>query len=77
MDQNAAESNGRLADRLRKLADRIEAREERLYCSAGAQIPDPVAVAVGTDGELSYQRPCPINLVIVIGDEEFVSKESR
>jgi hypothetical protein len=75
MDQNAAESNGRLADRLRKLADRIEAREERLYCSAGAQIPDPVAV--GTDGELSYQRPCPINLVIVIGDEEFVSKESR
>ncbi|WP_333907569.1 hypothetical protein [Delftia acidovorans] len=75
MDQNAAESNKRLADRLRKLADRIEGREERLYCSVGAQIPNPVAV--GSAGELSYQRPCPINLVIVIGDEEFVSKESR
>lgn len=75
METLPSEHNKRLADRLRKLADRIEAREERLYCSAGAQIPDPVAV--GSEGELSYQRPCPINLVIVIGDEEFVSKESR
>ncbi|EPD36078.1 hypothetical protein HMPREF9701_04897 [Delftia acidovorans CCUG 274B] len=75
MDQNAAESNKRLADCLRKLADRIEGREELLCSSISTKIPDPVAALPG--GELVWQRPCPINLVIVIGDEEFVSKESR
>lgn len=72
MDQNTSESNKRLADRLRKLADSVESCQQKLCYSIGATVPDPSGVLPG--GRIVYQRP---NLVIVIGDEEFVSKETR
>ncbi|WP_212644921.1 hypothetical protein [Delftia sp. PE138] len=75
MDNKTVESNKRLAENLRKLADRVEARDQLVYYSASAAVPDPVAALPG--GELVYQRPVPMNLVIVMGDKDFVSRETQ
>jgi len=75
MDNKTVESNKRLAERLRKLADRVEARDQLVYYSTSAAVPDPAAVL--PDGEFVYQRPLPLNLVIVMGDKDFVSRETQ
>ncbi|WP_333907069.1 hypothetical protein [Delftia acidovorans] len=75
MDNKTVESNKRLAENLRTLADRVEAREQLVCYSISAGVPDPVAALPG--GELVYQRPAPVNLVIVMGDKDFVSRETQ
>jgi len=75
MDNKTVESNKRLAENLRTLADRVEAQDQLVYYSASAAVPDAAAVLPG--GELVLQRPLPLNLVIVMGDKDFVSRETQ
>lgn len=75
MDNKTVESNKRLAENLRKLADRVEAQDQLVYYSTSAAVPDAAAVLPG--GELVFQRPLPLNLVIVMGDKDFVSRETQ
>jgi len=57
MDNKTVESNKRLAENLRTLADRVEAQDQLVYYSASAAVPDAAAVLPGGGARLSAPSP--------------------